>query len=494
MPTVLATAPLSPPAVIIEPTALRMLLGHRVAVHLLSPPSGIVFLSGFDENVVRAIFNPVDRTVDVFGLHPGDTGVTIASQDGLRAELIISVQVSAGKADASTSINITGHPASSIFVAEMASRAALRVAYPLVGADVKIGFPDDVTDLAPDQTAIVNVPLDITGPNYFAYHTTVAVRVTNFAQPQAAPRFMLVSDFPETITEGGTLFYNDITFDKPARLLYYHYAPPGAPLRRVLVKVANSGYDSSVLELISGIAGPDADILGVGHEATRRFLEHNVSGEGEVFEVPPSATINVIDQLLPADNLVCGLMQMRVISGPGLRVAVVVQDATASPTEPISPTLLSSAVKHSRGIYQIPEFFYEESYTVGAAPTLLSIGMLPLPNLVQGEVLGGDYGVLQSAEVNLLNPTSAPVDVGLWFEPRGGRATGTLFINGDLVQLHPVDPMKDALIRRFLVPARGFVHVTLVTMPEGGSAYPVNLLFSSSPPPGAGWNLSTAVH
>ena len=473
---------------------MRVLLGHQLSAHLLSPPSGIVFLSGFDENVVRAIFNPVDRTIDVMGLHPGNTQVTIASQSQLSTVLNVTVQVAAGRADASTAINITGHPASADFIAETAAQAALSVSYPLPGANVSIGSVDDARELAPDHVAMFHVPVDITGPNYFAYRQIVAVRITNLAQPQTAPRYMLVSDYPETITEDGTLFYSDVTFDKPGRLLYYHYAPPGAPPRRVLVKVANSGDESSVLELISGIAGPYSDILGVGHEATRRFIVHNAAGEGQVFEVPPQATINVIDQLLPANNLVCGLMQMRVVRGPGLRVAVVVQDAAALPTDPISETLLSSAVKHSRGSYQVPEFFYDESYTVGDAPTLLSIGKLPLPNLVQGEVLGGDYGVLQSADINLLNPTSEATDVGLWFEPRGGRATGTLLINDDLVQLHPVDPMRDALVRRFNVPAHGFVHVSIVTMPEGGSAYPVNLLFSSSPPPGAGWNLSSAVH
>jgi hypothetical protein len=262
----------------------------------------------------------------------------------------------------------------------------------------------------------------------------------------------------------------------------------------VLVKVQNSGDNASLLEMISGISGPYTDILGVGHSSTLRFLQHQAAGEGEVFEVPPQATINVIDQLLPASNLVAGLMQMRVISGPGLRVAVVVQAADASPVEPISDTLLSSSVRHARGVYQVPEFFYDESYTIGDPPTLLAIGKLPLPNLVQGEVLGGDYGVLQSADVNLLNPTAQAADVGLWFEPRGGRATGTLLVNGDLVQLHPVDPMKPALVRRFSVPAGGFAHVSVTTMPEGGSSYPVNLVFASQPPPGADWNLSPSVH
>lgn len=488
------TAPPPPPPVSVNPSAIRLLLGHAASVRLLSPPSGIVMLSGYDNNVVRAIFNPVDRTIDLFGLHPGVTQVTISSQNGLTAMLGVSVLVSAGKADASTSINITGHPASADFVIETSQRAATQVSYPQAGARLTVGSPDDARALAPDETVVVHVPLDMTGDKYFAYHATVAVRVTNLAQPQLAPRFMLVSDFPETITENGTLFYSDVTFDKPARLLYYHYAPANAPLRRILVKVQNPGEDSSMLELISGIAGPFTDILGVGHESTKRFLVHEAAGEGEVFEVPPRATINVIDQLLPASNLVCGLMQMRVLGGPGLRVAVVVQDADASPIEPISDTLLSSAVRHARGVYEVPDFYYDESYTVGDPPTALAIGKLPLPNLVQGDVLGGDYGVKQSADVNLLNPTDQPADVGLWFQPRGGRATGTLLIDGSVVQLHPVDAMKTALVRRFTVPARGFVHVSVVTMPEGGSAYPVNLLFASDPPAGAGWNISPAVH
>jgi hypothetical protein len=492
--TYMPTATPAPEPVTINPQSVRVLLGHNASARVLSPPSGILLLSGFDENVVRAIFNPVDHTIDLLGLHAGTTQVTATGPNGLSATLTVIVQISAGKADAFTSINLTGHPATSFFVAEMAQQAATSVAYAQPGARVNTDPPNDARELAPDETALVHVPIDITGENYFAFRGSVAVRITNLAQPQVAPLFTLVSDFPETITENGTLFYSDVTFDKPARLLYYHYAPANAPLRRVLVKVQNSGADSSLLEMISGIAGPYTDILGVGHESTRRFLVREALGEGEVFEVPPRATINVIDQLLPAANLVCGLMQMRVISGPGLRVAVVVQDADASPTDPISDTLLSSAVKHSRGVYQVPEFFYDESYTVGDAPTSLAIGKLPLPNLVEGEVLGGDYGVKQSADVNLLNPTNAPADVGLWFEPRGGRATGTLLIDGDVVQLHPVDAMKPALVRRFSVPARSFVHVNVVTMPEGGSSYPVNLLFASDPPPGGGWNISAAVH
>ncbi|MBV8367004.1 MAG: hypothetical protein JO194_10975 [Candidatus Eremiobacteraeota bacterium] len=492
--TYMSTEPPPPAPVSVNPASVRVLLGHGATARLLSPPSGIVMLSGFDPNVVRAVFNPVDRTIDLLGLHTGATQVTIQSQQGQSATLSVAVLIYAGHSDSSASINITGHPATSQFVSEMAQVAATRVTYAQPGARITTGSADDSHTLDPDDAMTVHVPVEVSGDNYFTYRATVTVRVTNLAQPQLAPRVLLVSDFPETITENGTLFYSDVSFDNPARLLYYHYAPPAAPLRRVLVKVQNAGDQSSLLEMISGIAGPYTDILGVGHSSTLRFLQHEAAGEGEVFEVPPQATINVIDQMLPASNLVAGLMQMRVISGPSLRVAVVVQAADAPPTDPISDTLLSSSVRHARGIYEIPEFFYDESYTVGDPPTAVAIGKLPLPNLVQGEVLGGDYAVKQSADVNLLNPRPTASDVGLWFDPRGGRATGTLLINGDLVQLHPVSPGKPALVRRFTVPAGGFTHVSVVTMPEGGSSYPVNLLFASDPPAGAGWNLSPSLH
>jgi len=488
--------PPSPVPVQVNPDSLLILLGHSQTARLLSPPSGLVTFSGYDDAIVRPVFNPLNRSVEVFGLHTGATKIVVTDMYGLNATLSAKVEVSAGKAYDWTSISITGHPATADFVAEMAASAARRVAYPLAGAVVSAdpSGVQDALELQPDQTSIVRVPLEIAGFGYFNFSTTVRVRVTNLAQPRVAPKYMLVSDFPETITEDGTLFYGQVNFGEPARLLYYHYAPPGAPKRRILVKVQNNGTDSVLLDLTTGLAGPYTDILGVGHECTRRYLVHDALGEGEIYEVPPQATINVVDQPLPADNLIAGLMQMRVISGNGVRIAVVVQAADASPVDPISETLLSSAVKHSRGIYQVPEFFYDEAYTVGDQPTYLEIGKLPLPNLVQGEVLGGDYGVKQSADVSLLNPTGQAADVGLWFEPRGGRATGTLLVDDAVVQLHPVEARKMALVRRFNVPAHGYRHVSIVTMPEGGSSYPVNLLFASDPPPGAGWNISPAVH
>jgi len=482
--------------VVLEEQSAYLILGRSLSIHVQSPPSGIVILSGFDPAIVRAIFNPIDHTIDLMGLRTGTTTVTATDQYGLAATLPVTVQAYAGKAYSSTAVTITGDPASSAYVAEAAADAARLVAYPEPGAQVKAP-PETVRynrQLAPDDSVTVVVPLGITGPGYAPYHQDVSVTVTNLAQPAIPPKNLLVSDFPETIIENGTLFYSDVTFADPARLLYYHYNSTKSVPRRIVVKAQNNDVESSFLELIAGIAGPNPNVLAVGHESTKRFLIREAHSEGRVFEVPPHATVNISDQLLPPGSLVSGLMQLRVVSGSNVRVAVVVQDASEIPVGPISETLLSSAVRHARGVYSVPDFNYDISYSIGDDPAALLIGKLPLPNLVQGEVLGGDYGVKQSASLTLLNQTSSEARVGMWIEARGGRATATFLIDGQLVELHPVDVGRPALVRTFSVPANGYKRVSIVTMPEGGSSYPVRVTFASQPPPNAGWNISPAVY
>ncbi|MBV8165031.1 MAG: hypothetical protein JOZ91_12280 [Candidatus Eremiobacteraeota bacterium] len=489
-------APPSPVPVQLEQASAYLIMGRATSVRVQAPASGILMLSGFDQDVVRAVFNPIDRTIDLTGLRPGTTTITATDEFGLTASLSVTVQAYAGKAYTSTAVTITGDPASSRYVAEAAAAAAALVAYPETGAKVT-ALAEQVRgnrELTADQAVTVVVPLSITGPGYAPYHQDVTVTVTNLAQPRIPPKNLFVSDFPETLTENGTLFYADVTFAQPARLLYYHYNSGTSVPRRVVVKAQNNELTSSFLELVAGVAGPSPNILAVGHESTKRYLVREAGGEGQIFEVPPRATVNISDQIMAPATLVSGIMQLRVVSGSGVRVAVVVQDASEIPVGPISDTLLSSAVRHARGVYSVPDFFYDIAYSVGNDPATLTIGKLPLPNLVQGEVLGGDYGVKQSATLTLMNPTPNDARVGMWFEPRGGRATGTFLVDGQLIELHPVDVGRPALLRVFPVPANGYRRVSVVTMPEGGSSYPVRVSFGSQPPAGGTWNLSSAIY
>ena len=155
------------------------------------------------------------------------------------------------------------------------------------------------------------------------------------------------------------------------------------------------------------------------------------------------------------------------------------QDAGESPYVTLANTdLLEGSHKHARGVYPIPEFHYATQWNVNGEYLELPIGQIPLPNDLQGEALAGDYGVLQSFVVTVQNPTSSPQAIAIYENPRGGRATATYLIDGVLVQSHQVPAFSRYKVRQYVVPARGFVRITIVTTPEAGSSYPLRLVFA----------------
>ncbi|MEO7202853.1 MAG: hypothetical protein ABI431_08335, partial [Candidatus Tumulicola sp.] len=123
-------------------------------------------------------------------------------------------------------------------------------------------------------------------------------------------------------------------------------------------------------------------------------------------------------------------------------------------------------------------FHYATQWNVNDEYLELPIGHIPLPNDLQGQALAGDYGVLQSFVVTVQNPNGSPASIAIYENPRGGRATGTFLIDGVLVQSHQTPAYSRYKIRQYVVPARGFVRVTIVTMPEAGSSYPLKLIFA----------------
>ena len=79
----------------------------------------------------------------------------------------------------------------------------------------------------------------IQGENLFSVTGTTHVRVENVAVPRISPNLMMVSDFPERLTENGEVFTSTLPPEKPSRFLYFHYNPPGQPERRIVLHAQN---------------------------------------------------------------------------------------------------------------------------------------------------------------------------------------------------------------------------------------------------------------
>src|ERR1700692_467668 len=484
-----APTPTQPP-IIVEPPGAALSPGGTQVLRLVQV-AGNVTVTVADPSIAEATVDQGARTVTVVAHAIGRTTMTVQDDRGLTRDVAIRVAYLAGSVAGSAALRLTGNPATSLFVKEQAVRAAIKAAVPRPRA-TSLATLDSINYSKPlrvDDVVFVDVPVILQGEDYLTVQGTTRVRVENFAQPPVRPTWLLVSDYPETLRENGILFTVDLIASEAERFLYYHYNPPNQPDRRILLKIENASSQPALLQFISGRAG-GLNEMEVGHLSTQRFLVRLTQNEGAVQMIPGNTVFTIVDQLLPAGNTVSNLLQLHEISGPPLHLTLLAQNA-ADPVEGPVPqsALLSGGVPHARGKYQIPEFFFPYyGYDAGGDDLEVSIGQIPLPNLLQGQALSGDYGVLQQVTIQMTNHSANARDVALYANPRGGRATGTFLIDGVLVQAHALPAFSHYKLRQYTIPARSFIRTEIVTMPEGGSSYPLRLIVGpddGSAPPGA---------
>lgn len=463
-----------------QPAAASVPVGAVQTLHV-SSVYGQMTINVLNPAVVDAAVDQNAQTITLTGKAPGATAIGITDQRGMSAVVPVRVAYNAGTIASAASIRVTGDPASPAFVKQEAVAAAVALAQPRAGAQI-VATADDVQfshPLAQDDVAVVNVPVLIQGEQYFSVDGTTQVRVENMAAPKITPDSLTVSDYPERLTENGVLFASDLKRTQPTRFLYFHYNPPGEPDRRIVLRAQNRSPEPAIVQFISGAGGPDPNEMLAGHVATYEFLKRLVQNEGRVIVIPGNGTLNLVEQPLPAKDVVCNLLQLRVLNGSTVHLTLFAQDASSSPDESLASTeLLGGGHPHARGIYPIPEFHYSTLWNTTDQYLELQIGHIPLPNLMEGQTLSGDYGVLQSFVIKVQNPTKQPQSIAIYENPRGGRATGTYLIDGVLIQSHQVPPFSRYKLRQYTIPALGFVRVTIETIPDSGSSYPLRLIFA----------------
>ena len=467
------------PPITVAPAAAAVPVGSAAQIAVgsaISPLTAVVR----DPSLAGVQIDQAAQRVVLFGKTPGATVVTITDARGLTRDVPVRVAYFAGSIAPQIDLSLTGDPASSLFVREQVARAVRAAADARPGAQIVVSS-DDVPfhgTLDQDRVASFDVPVLVQGSGLFEVDGSTHVNLANVAVPRISPASLMVSDYPERLTEDGTLFTADLRYEQPSRFLYFHYNPPGQTDRRIVLRAQNLSHEPSIVQFISGHGGPSNNEMEVGHTATARFLVNVVQNQGRLLTIPGDATIDIASQDLPAGTIVCNVLQLRVLSGGNVHLTLLAQDATQSGNADATAALLEAEHKHARGIYPIAEFHLATQWKVNDDYLELPIGQLPLPNDLQGQALAGDYGVLQSFVVNVQNPLSTPQAIAIYENPRGGRSTATYLIDGVLLQSHQVPAFSRYKVRQYVVPAHGFVRVTIVTMPEAGSSLPLHLIFA----------------
>jgi hypothetical protein len=470
----------SPPPIVVDPASPSVEPGRTITARVNSA-AGTITATGANPAIATVVVDQGQRSLNISGVAIGSTVVTIGDSRGVTRDITIRVAYDAGTVADSVSLRVTGDPASANFLRDAAIAAASAAATLRPGARIFVP-PEAVVvhaPLATDNRVTIDVPVRITGDAYINTAGTTHVAVENYALPRLAPSQLLVSDYPERLTADGVLFTATIDRTSSQRFLYYHFNPSTEPARRILVKATNTSATPAVLHLLAALAGPGSNEMEVGHNATRSFLIRSRRNEGTVFTIPPNATVNIVNHNLPPNAVVNGILQMRELSGEPLKIAVVAQGADAPLDQSAdAANLLAGGAPHARGVYPVPEFFSDYTFFTDAPPLEIPIGQLPLPNLRVGEALSGDYGVMQSMRVVIVNPSRFGQAIALYANPRGGQATGTFIIDDTLVQAHRLAAYTRYKIWQETIPAGTYRTLRITTMPEGGSSYPLRLVFA----------------
>ncbi len=472
-------SPTQPP-IIVEPPQISVEPGKTVTARVNSS-LGTLTATVADPTIATVIVDPAQRIVYVTGLKVGTTTATVTDARSVQRDVPIRVAYAAGSVADETTLRVTGNPTSSDYLREAVALAVTRAASLRSGASINVPLETIPIhgNLKIDDRLELDVPSQIAGNGYLPVNGTTHVIIENTALPSIQPARLLVSDYPERLTANGVLFTARLDRTQAQRFLYYHFNPANEPARRILLKARNPSNAPATVQMIDGSAGPGTNEMEVGHLSTKRFLVREARNEGHVMTIAPGATMNLVDHPLPAANVISAILQLRLVSGDPLDLTLVAQDALAPTDQSIDTTqLLAGGAPHARGVYPVPTFFFERTYDVDGADLDIPIGQLPLPNLREGEALSGDYGVEQSMNVVVVNMTRGPRSIALYANPRGGRATGTFLIDGTLVQAHALAAFSRFKIWQETINAGTFRRIHIVTMPEGGSSYPLRLTFA----------------
>ena len=352
-------------------------------------------------------------------------------------------------------LEVTGHPASAAFVAKVAS-------LPEAGS------------LEPGQSS-----------------TWAGRMVRNLALPELPAEILAFSDHPERVRSRGLLFQGGLLAFKPVRFQYYHEGGRVEGPLYLSVRLFNPGRSPARVHLVQGAGGPDADYFGAGHANNLEFLRRLAAFEGVVVHLAPGEVRQVALHRLPFEQVVSGTAQMTLLEGSDVGYALF---AVHDPDEPVGYDLLSSPVDvHARGFYPAADQALVRGWRVGPEPGYVAFGAVRQPDLMRGPELKGDYGVLYRLDLRLENPADQACRVEFLFNPRGGQATGTFLarLEGEeawreWAPSQPVPAMATLPLAVLDLPARGTRTLTVWTMPEGASNYPVRLVFRRAPevPPG----------
>lgn len=415
----------------------------------------------------------------------GRATLTIVDAAGATVQIPVRVAYDAGTVAPSAMLQVTGNPIDPLWLQTQVQNAIARATQTQPGAVAKIGPLNLPAALAPGTESVIPVPVQIPGGDqYYDVNGTTNLTLRTIAADAFAPGLLFYDDDPERINAAGVLYRGTVSSSAPSRLYYYHQNT--AQPRRLLVVLTATAAAS--VQVIDASAGPNIDVMSVGHAVSRDFLLRKPRNEGIVLDLGEAPYV-LRDVAMRAQDGAAGSIGFRLMSGGPVTVTVLAVDPAATAadiTTALAQPPLPGDGHHRTGVFDISAYGRETiAYTAGGPDASTQYGATT-PPAMPGSPPGrdyGDYGVMRTIVFDAANPGQAPVTVYLYERPLGGPVRSSFLVDGALVQLGCARlPQPYQIGTPFSLPPGSRSQITLQTMTDGGSNYPLEVGLTATPP------------
>lgn len=464
----------------IVPSFIEIPIGASTAVKAGGFAKGPISLVSDGGNVAVDI-NQEKGEIKVTGTGLGKSKLVFA-RGSARTALMVQILDLPANIPEKIETEVSGDPAPKEvlrYAARNAVRGAIRVksgAVMEVGKEVRVA-----RTLERFRSVVAHVPVVIKGPGFFTLDQEVKIVIKNTGEGFDDCNLLMISDRPEQFNQDGTLFHGKLDAKNPARLLYFHQNSD-TKNRRFWIELKNTSNRPVHVMTGGALGGPSRWGVTVGHVAAMRFLEMYQSGIGYTIQIQPGDSVSLIDLQVGPEQVLCGYFHLKIRQGAELDILVKNSQKLDGDSNGMPLPLLSQPFDpfkiHPKGVFKPAnlvediEFDLKEdtegvSCVIGSAPWLI--------DPVTGEPNNGNYGVFYRFKIKMKNPTSETRRVGFYFTPQGLLARGSFILDGRLMETGMVrNPSRVIFAAVDLLP-NSEKTVTLVTTPEGGSYYPVEI-------------------
>jgi hypothetical protein len=395
----------------------------------------------------------------------------------------------AGVVPSEISLNVTGSPADGGFLASQILRALNRVIRPTLrpGASMRFGamVPWPLPPLNSGDRTAATVAVTIAGDSGSSWVSAVTtVDITNVPLPVPSPAVLYLSDDPEYINSTGLVFRGTVADGRPTRLYYYH-SDVGLPHDLDVVLTATK---PSRVHVMQSAAGPDLDVMSVGHTVSRDSLLYQMQHEGVIADIVPGVPFVLRHDLMLQGELIAGSTDLSLVSGGPVSVSIVSSLAGGKPDDYLNGPRLAFDGHNRHGEFNLDDGFGDMGgdYTVGGPDVVVKYGSSKSsPHNLDPADTGhdfGDYGVVHRIRFTLTNPTDSAQQVYMYERPLGGPVRSSFIVDGQLKEVGCVRLAQPYWFMTYQLAPHSTSASTTLTMPDGGSFYPLEFGVSGTMP------------